>query len=413
MSGEVCDREHRGHALINYPDAVRQMVGAAKPIIDPGQSLELPDLLGRILDQTVEFDRDEPPVPRSAMDGFALRSADGVEPRQVLSAIFAGTKDVPEIAAGQACPVMTGGTVPPGADCVIPVEHTSIKDGKLHVEIAPQAGRHVRRAGEMGAAGRIILKAGQYLGAGDLAAAAGCGYQELAVKAQVTASVISTGDEVIAWTKTPKAHQVRDSNRLGSVMQLQKAGAQVNSHLHVPDQPEQLRAAVEDALSNNHLLVTIGGVSMGQKDYMPSVFEELGVDCLFHGVSIQPGKPVWVGQRDNHWVLGLPGNPVSSAVILELFAQPLIATLAGHCQVDAPRKLSVGKLVGQAKAKKRERFLPASCQLDDHGVACLRPRPESGSGDWSSLAGCNALIRLAPNTALKTGDAVDWLSFAN
>lgn len=412
MSGEVCDREHRSHPLVSYPDAVVQMVDTANSCAMPRDHIELFAARGRVLAEAVVMDRDEPPVPRSAMDGFALRAADGQKPRQVLQTVFAGSSELLEIGPGQACAVMTGGTIPGGADCVVPVEQTSVTAGQLHLEMAPQVGSHVRTAGEMGESGRCLLEPGQRLGAGDLAVAAGCGYRELEVFHQPSAFVLSTGDEVVPWAETPSLHQVRDSNRLGSLLQLEAAGAFLGGHQHANDNPEELRAATEAALAAHDLVVTIGGVSMGQKDYMPTVFEQLGVECLFHGVSIQPGKPVWVGQRENTWVLGLPGNPVSSAVILELFAPPLIAKLSAQREVIAPLRLRRGHCQGEARAKKRERFMPASVSFDGDRNALLMPRPQVGSGDWTSLAACNALLHIPAGSQYGPGDEVGWLPFS-
>jgi molybdopterin molybdotransferase len=261
----------------------------------------------------------------------------------------------------------------------------------------------------MGVSGRVLIEPGVRLADSDLAAAAGCGLSSLNVFPRPRAIVISTGDEVIQWELNPAAHQVRDSNRLGSALQLQRAGAEVVRHLHVPDDPVALRGAVESALDDADLVVTIGGVSMGEKDFMPIVFEELSVKELFHGVSIQPGKPVWAGHRENKWVLGLPGNPISSFVILEVLGLPLVRKLSGCRGVDSARIPEKGSAGGEARSKKRERFLPADLKVNANGTTIVTPRPEHGSGDWTSLAGATALLHLPPRTQMQTGQTAFFL----
>ena len=412
MASDVCDREHRGRALLPYPEAARLLGETAGPLDRPAERIPLPEATGRILAEPVTLDRDEPPVPRSAMDGFALLSADGAAPRRLRGAIYAGTTEVAGLGPGEAVAVMTGGTVPPGADAVVPVELTSLDpdSGELRVQEAPRAGQHVRVAGEMGARGRVILPAGHRLQPPDLVAAAGCGADPLVVHAAPRVAILSTGDEVIDWRRSPAPHQVRDSNRFGCGQQLAAAGARVVASERVADEPETLRAALRRGLRSSDVVVTIGGVSMGEKDYLPGLFAEEGVACLFHGVAVQPGKPIWVGRRDGAWVLGLPGNPISSFVMTELFGVPLVLCLAGTA-VDLPRRLESGRSGGEARARRRERFLPARLGLEE-GETRVTAIPEKGSGDWTSLAGANALLHLTAGSSVQPGDPAQFLRLA-
>jgi len=347
------------------------------------------------------------------MDGFAVRSADGLAPRRLRGTVYAGSTELPEVGPGEAVAVMTGGTVPAGADTVVPVEEARV-DGvegarRPLAETTPEPGRHVRPAGEMGARGRRILAAGRVLALPDLVAAAGCGADPLPVRPRPRVRVLSTGDEVVAWTTVPETHQVRDSNRLGAILQLERAGARVLGSGRVPDRPGELRAAVEAALEDADLVVTIGGVSMGEKDHLPGVFAALGVERLFHGVRVQPGKPVWGGHRQGCFVLGLPGNPVSSFVILELLAVPLIRALAGARVEARERPLEAGLAGAAARSRGRERYLPAALEVDGEGRVLVTPRPATGSGDWTSLAGAQALLRLPEHAVIAPGDPVRFL----
>ncbi len=407
MSKAVCDLQQAGRPLIEYAEAVQMLATSVEAVARPEQELTASTAVDRVLAESVALDRAEPPVPRSAMDGYALRAADGRQARKIVGTVYAGTPGEPELGPGEAVAVMTGGTVARGADCVVPVEQTSVAEGTLTIEIEPEAGRHVRQAGEMGAAGRILLKPGRRLAAADLAVIAGCGHDPVRVRAQPRVALLSTGDEVVRWTTEPGPHQVRDSNRLVSRLQLMAMGAERVDEQHVLDNPDSLRDALEEALAENDLVVTIGGVSMGDKDHLPALLPEMGVERLFHGVRVQPGKPVWCGQRDGRWVLGLPGNPVSSFVVLELLGRVLMARLAGDRQCF-PRPLARGIAAVAARAGKRPRWLPAELLPEADG-ARVRPCAERGSGDWTSLAGTEALLYLPPGGAVEPGDAVHYL----
>lgn len=407
MSKAVCDLQQAGRPLIEYAKAVQMLATSVASIARPPQEVTASTAVDRVLAEEVALDRAEPPVPRSAMDGYALRAADGLQARKIVGTVYAGTPGDPELQPGEAVAVMTGGTVARGADCVVPVEQTSVVDGVLQIDIEPEEGRHVRRAGEMGAAGRVLLRPGRRLAPADLAVIAGCGHDPVRVHVRPRVALLSTGDEVVRWTTQPGPHQVRDSNRLVSRLQLTAMGAERIDEQHVLDNPMALRDALEEAIAENDLVVTIGGVSMGDKDHLPALLPEMGVERLFHGVRVQPGKPVWCGQRDGCWVLGLPGNPVSSFVVLELLGRVLMARLAGDGQ-SFPRPLARGIASVAARAGKRPRWLPAELLSDADGTH-VRPCAERGSGDWTSLAGTEALLCLPAGTSVEPGDPVHYL----
>lgn len=408
MSADPCDQGRNGRPLLPLDEARSRLLAAVQPLARDSEPLALDQALGRVLAAPICLDRAEPPVPRSAMDGFALRSADGLAPRELLGVVYAGTAGQSELAPGQAIEVMTGGTVAAGADAVIPVEQTEVVEGQLKILAAVQAGQHVRRAGEMGEPGQVVVPEGTVLTTAALAAAASCGADPVAVRPRPRATVLSTGDEVVAWTETPEAHQVRDANRLATALQLQTAGAQVLATRRVADEPDRLREAVAAALDASELVVTIGGVSMGKKDHLPEVFASLGVERLFHGVAVQPGKPIWVGARAGRWVVGLPGNPVSSFVMTELLVRDLVRALAGaRPRPDLP--LQACTITDGVRTRGRERYFPAQCSLDAEGRPQLSPQAGRGSGDWTVLARMNALLRVPPHTELAAGAAAHYL----
>ncbi|TAH35261.1 MAG: molybdopterin molybdenumtransferase MoeA [Planctomycetota bacterium] len=408
MSADPCDRQHKGRELLSYPAALALLAREVQTLARPAEPVPLLAALGRVLRAPVALDRDEPPVARSAMDGYAVRSADGGAPRRLAGTVYAGTAESVPVGPGEAVAVMTGGTLAPGADAVVPVELTQPAGGLVQVQAAPKPGQNVRRAGEMGAAGRVLLQPGRVLTAADLSAAAGCGADPLPVAPRPRVAILSSGDEVVAWTQQPQPHQVRDSNRLAAALQAQRAGGEVVASRRVPDHLEELRAALAGALERADLIVTIGGVSMGEKDLLPQAFAALDVEELLHGVSVQPGKPVWVGRRGDQWVLGLPGNPVSAYVILELFGVPMLRRLAGAAQ-ELPRALEAGRAGGPARAGGRERFLAADLRVSAAGEVVVTARPEAGSGDWTCLALAEALLHVPADTRLQAGDPVRFL----
>jgi len=413
MGAQACDRRHRGRPLTAYEEAVRLLVGAAPARRPAPERIPLEEAAGRFLAESVALDRSEPPVPRSAMDGFAVRSGDGRAPRRVRATVFAGSAEAPPVGPAEAVEVMTGGTVPPGADAVVPVEHTRTRgegaERILEIEAEPRPGANVRAAGEMGPRGRVLLAAGKRLTLEDLVAAAGCGVDPLAVHPRPRVAVLSTGDEVVSWRESPGPHQVRDSNRLATALGIARAGGEVVLCERVRDEAAAIRAAVERALAGADLVITIGGVSMGRKDLLPGVFEGLGVERLFHGVKIQPGKPVWGGRKGSRLVLGLPGNPVSALVILELFVVPLLARLPGGTP-RVPRGLEAGIAGGSVRSRYRPRFLPAALEPGrPGGPPRVTPQPQRGSGDWTALAGMQALLFLPPETAVEPDQPVAFL----
>ncbi len=373
------------------------------------QSVALAEAGGRVLAEDLRLDRNEPPVARSAMDGYAVASSGGAETRRIGGVVHAGDPAPARLQPGEAVAVMTGGSVPEGADCVVPVEQVRVEGALLHLDEAPTAGRHLRPIGEIGAVGRVVLRRGARLGAGELMIAASCGTDPLRVRARVRVAVISTGDEVVPWQQKPLPHQVRDANRIGVAARLAALGAEIVHQSHLRDDPQPLREGLARALAGADLLVTIGGVSMGEKDFLPASFAALGVRSLLHGVALQPGKPVWIGRSASCWVIGLPGNPLSSFVVTELFARPLLARLDGGEAAPWPHPLLPGRAARAARSRGRELWLPARLVPQADGLPLLQFEPWNGSGDWSALAGVRALAHLPAQSELAAGDPLRYL----
>ena len=407
MVVDPCDTPSGVEPLLSLEMAWRRLEACLIRRNPSIESCSLVAAYGRRLGQKVSLDRHEPPVSRSAMDGFAVVAADGVGLRSLEDSVFAGTTKLPQVTPGVVAAVMTGGSIPPGADAVVPVEQTERKGEQIMIQRAPQLGAHIRVAGEMGSSGKTVLAPGVRLRAGELAVLAGCGQDPVKVFARPKVHVLATGDEVVPWDAQPNDHQVRDSNRLACMHQVESWGGQVASSARVADDPTALLEAVASCLESGDLVITIGGVSKGDRDHLPEVFAQLGVDRLFHGLSVQPGKPVWMGERNGAFVVGLPGNPVSTFVMMELLAKFLLRALGGG-PVRVPR-LEWGCLRGTAQAKKRERFMPATLVVAESGEVQVQPLPGQGSGDWTALAHTRALLHVPSGAALAEGDPVNFV----
>jgi len=359
---------------------------------------------GLTLARAVRADRDLPPFRRSAVDGFAVRSADaahGPVELRVIEEVRAGSTPRRRITRGEAARLYTGAPVPEGADAVVMLEKTesgSAADRVLVVE-PPRRGQHVARRGEDLRRGRVVLRKGDVLGAARLALLATVGAVRPTVWLPPRVAVLSTGDELVPASGRPRPGQIRESNGAMLAALAARAGGVVRPLGIAPDRAARLRARLREGLRADLLLVT-GGVSVGAFDLVEPALERLGVRLRFDGVSVRPGKPTVFGTRGRTLVFALPGNPVSAFVTFELFVRPAFHRWMGRAaralRFDATLDAPVGG------AGERETYLPALSRLDATGLR-VRPIPWHGSGDLVGLGGAQALIvvpaRAAPRAA--------------
>jgi len=277
---------------------------------------------------------------------------------------------------------MTGAAVPEGADAVVPVERTRVEGGTVHLETAPQPGDHIRRRGEQARGGDRLLPAGTPLTAAGIGLRAQVGAASPAL-ARTVVGVASTGDELVA---DPAPFQIRDSNGPMLAALAHRLGAEVRRLPALPDDPAALAARLSD-LGAVRVLLTSGGVSMGQKDHLPAVLQELGANILFHKLRLKPGKPMLAallpGPEGDRVILGLPGNPLSSYLNALLFLPAVLARLEGLREPDPWR---AGTLA-EAVRNPGDRPLLHPCAREG---ATLRPLPSRGSGDLVKLAQADA-----------------------
>ena len=361
-------------------------------VCDEGPLLELDEALDRLHAAipapglpALVADRDDPALDRSAMDGVAPRSAEGDAPRRLLGTLFAG--DDPSaftVGPGEAVAMMTGACLPAGADAVLPVERLRREGDTVLCLEAPKPGAHVRRRGEQAREGDPLLPAAHPWSAAWTGLAAQLGAPLPTLRRPVV-GIAPTGDELVA---DPAPWQIRDSN--GPMLEALafRLGAEVRRLPRLPDDREAMMQALR-SIDGLDILLTSGGVSMGEKDLLPAVLRDLGADLLFHRIRLKPGKPMLAARLGPLTVLGLPGNPVSAYLNARLFLPVALARLQGTAKPDPWRE---GQLL-EAVSNKGDRPLLHPCRREGHG---LRPLPSQGSADLVRLAQADVCAWIPP-----------------
>jgi molybdopterin molybdotransferase len=348
---------------------------------------------------------DLPPFPSSAMDGFAVRAADLPAELPVVFRIAAGRPADAPLGPGEAMGIATGGQVPDGADAVVPVERVDDRDNSVLIPEPTRAGAHVRPRGGDVAAGGTVVPAGTRLGASQVGALAASGVAEVRCRRRPRVALLTTGTELRAPGEALGPGQIYESNGVMLAAALAAAGAEVERLAPVEDDEDAHRAALEQALDAD-VVVSSGGVSVGPHDLVRAVLRELGVEEVFWGVAVKPGKPLAFGVRGATVVFGLPGNPVSSLVSAVLFVAPAVLALQG-ASAPGPGWLP-GRLAGSLRRNaSRDELLRARLRED----GTLEPVGGQESHMIVRAAVADALV-LVPrgDGELSDGDDVRWLA---
>ncbi len=324
--------------LIEYPEAER-LVNESTSLL-PVEETPLGDSLGLALAEDLTATTDSPPFDNSAVDGYAVRSRDAEVGRVfgVVDEAPAGSPARRSVGEGEAIKIFTGGVIPDGADAVVMVENTSGWGESFELRKIPAHGNNIRAAGEDTRRGDVILGAGTGIGAPEIALAATQGYGTLPVYRRPRVVVLSTGSELVEpGTRQLAPGEIFDSNSYAIVAAAREAGAEARRLYAASDDAYTLRVAIEEALETADVVVTSGGVSVGEKDLVKSTMLELGVDQVFWGVKFKPGKPLFYGTRGETRLFGLPGNPVSAMVCFDLFVRPALMAMTGRKDKERPR----------------------------------------------------------------------------
>lgn len=293
--------------------------------------VQLDHALRRVLAEAIAADAAYPAASRSAMDGFALRSADTPGRLRIAGEIRMGHAWTGSLAEKTALRIPTGGVLPEGADAVVPIEEVRLNGESLEVAQAAAPGGCVTPAGCDMRAGERLLEPGRCLGGAELGVLATLGIPSVAVYRRPVIGVISSGDELVDIGAEPSPAQVRDSNRWAVAGTLEALGAAVRHLPTAPDDPARLEAVLREAVATCDGVVLTGGSSVGERDFTPRIIAQLGAPgVIVHGLRVKPGKPTVLASAGGKPVIGLPGNPASALIILEAVAAPVIASLAGR-----------------------------------------------------------------------------------
>jgi molybdopterin molybdotransferase len=317
--------------LLTVSQALARVLEYAQPL--PTETVGLDDAFGRVLREPARSAVDLPPFPSSAMDGFAVRAADTPGDLPIAFRVAAGAAPPDPLPSGAAAGIATGGAVPDDADAVVPVELVEDRGDRLTVPGEATAGQHIRPRGGDVREGAVVVEPGSTLGPVQIGALAASGVATLVCSARPRVAVLATGNELRSPGEPLEPGQIYESNRRMIAAALAGSGAEIEVLPVAADDEASHRAAIGRGLGAD-VLVTSGGVSMGPHDLVRRVSAELGVEEVFWGVAVKPGKPLAFGVRGATLVFGLPGNPVSSLVGALLFVRPALLARQGHSRPE-------------------------------------------------------------------------------
>ncbi|HEY9100957.1 gephyrin-like molybdotransferase Glp [Chitinimonas sp.] len=398
-------------SLLSFDEALARLLDQAQPHA-PLETLPLAHCDGRVLAEHVVAPLAVPGFDNSAMDGYALHVADFAKlPAQwpITQRIAAGEVGEP-LAPGMAARIFTGAPVPPGCNVVVPQEETEANDNQLRLLADIKEGQHIRRLGEDIALGCEVLTAGTRLGPPHLALAASLGIARLKVRASLRVGVLCTGDELTPPGEPLPPGGIYNSNQFAIGALLRRLGCVVSDYGKVADTREDTVAALRLASHENDVVISCGGVSVGEEDHVKAAVGELGRLDLWR-IAIKPGKPLAFGKVGTADFIGLPGNPVSAFLTFVLLARPFLLKRMGAVVVQ-PSRLPLPAGFDWPRADKRREFLRARLEQNSTGQTQVSLYPSQGSAVMSGLAWADGLVDLFPGTTVKAGDTVHYLPLA-
>lgn len=408
MSGPVMSEPTaQRKAMLSVAEAQAFMLGAARPLAE----VELVDTMranGRVLAAAQTSTLNVPERDNTQMDGYAVRAQDcasGAASLPVSQRIAAGHVGQP-LQPGTAARIFTGALLPDGADCVVMQEQCSVLDGVVTVNHVPHAGEWVRRQGEDIRAGGVILGAGRRLRSQEMGLAASVGLAQLPVLRKLRVAVFFTGDELAMPGEPLAPGAVYNSNRFTLRGLLENLGCEITDLGIVPDSLEATRAVLRQAADGNDLIITSGGVSVGEEDHIKPAVEAEGKLNMWQ-IAVKPGKPLAFGEVQGAFFVGLPGNPVSSFVTFLLFVRPFILRLQGVEGDLAPRSYALPAAFERLKADKRNEFLRAKI----NGEGELELFANQSSGVLTSTVWGDGLIDCPPGLSIARGDKLRFIPF--
>lgn len=364
------------------------------------ERLDILDAEGRVLAETVTAAQDFPPYDNSAMDGYAVCSRDLSQTRlTVIEVIPAGKMPEQAVGEGECARIMTGAVLPAGADAILIQEEVNVRGDAIEFAQLPQAGTHVRYRGDYHQAGDTLLKPGTVLHAGEIAILAAAQRSFVLAHRAPIVAVLSTGDELVGIDGQLQPGQIVDSNQYGLAAQIRAAGGIPRMLGIARDDPGHLRDCLESALSADFIL-TSGGVSVGQFDYMLQVLEEMDAEVVLYKINMKPGKPLTFARLRGRLLWGLPGNPVSALLCFWQFVRPAIRKSLGYPGTGWFLPNIPARLDASVSTKgDRRTYLRGRLALES-GEWVFTPYRTDSSGDLVSLAGINGFAWLEKGIAV-------------
>ncbi|MCP4215565.1 MAG: molybdopterin molybdotransferase MoeA [bacterium] len=352
------------------------------------EDVALMDSYGRVLGRDIISTIDMPPFDKSAMDGYALKAGDDSEKFEVIDTIAAGAIAKKEIGKGQCAKIMTGAMLPSGADRVVKVEVTKEENG--YMSLTDEDVRlNICYQGEDITIGTKVLNAGHLLRPPEVGIAASMGLDKVTVTTKAKVAIIATGTEIVPPGQKLEKGQIYNSNAFSIAAQVLRTGADVTSMGNVGDDIDDIKKHIGEALEQNDMVLISGGVSMGDYDFVPGILNDLGVTLHFDKVAIKPGKPTVFGTAGNTLVFGLPGNPVSTFTIFEIFARPLLYRLMGHVYQPQMMKGTMNVDYSRRNAQ-RTAYLPVRYAAD----GAVEPLNYHGSAHLAALSEANGFLKI-------------------
>jgi molybdopterin molybdotransferase len=393
---------------LSAAEARDRMVAEVVPITGR-EFLPVRSALGRILAVDIVAPHDVPAHDNSAMDGYAIRyeslAGDGETRLQVVGTAYAGKAFSGLVGKGQAVRIMTGAVLPAGADTVVVQEVARLEDRAVIVPAGQREGQNTRRAGEDLARGAVALAAGKRVGPAELGLIASLGVAEVAVRRRLRVAFFSTGDELASIGKPLAPGEIYDSNRYTLHGLLTRLGADIIDMGVVPDQPAALEAALGEAAQVADAIITTGGVSVGEADFVREILAKLG-EVSFWKLNIKPGRPMAFGKVGKAWLFGLPGNPVAVMVSYTQFALDALLRLSGLDPLPVRPLLTVAAGNAIKKQPGRREYLRGTVAAVD-GRWQVKTTGNQGSGVLRSMSEANCFVVLPEDCAgVQAGDAV-------
>jgi molybdopterin molybdotransferase len=401
--------------MLAVREALDFLLAAARPVED-AELVPTLEANGRVLAEDQASKLDVPSADNTQMDGYAVRAADcagGAATLTVAQRIPAGTVGS-FLAPGTAARIFTGALIPEGADAIVMQEQCELDGDQVTIRHAPQPGEWIRRAGEDVRAGGLLLPAGTRLRSQELGLAASVGLAQLPVRRRLRVAVFFTGDELAMPGEPLKPGAIYNSNRFTLRGLLENFGCEFTDYGIVPDSLDATRATLREAAQGHDLIITSGGVSVGEEDHIKPAVEAEGRLNMWQ-IAVKPGKPLAFGEvrrgetgDGSSFFLGLPGNPVSSFVTFLLFVRPFLLRLQGVTGDVNPRAVTMRADFDWLKPDRRNEFLRARI----NGQGGLELFPNQGSGVLTSTVWADGLVDCPPGQAIARGDLVRFIPFA-